>query len=423
MLDLRIVVLHPTADPDAWRPTEGELGELGYDCREFTWDGWTGDVAWTRGGVLSALCADASSRLEPGTEGAQRRPVLVGHNAGALMGMMLAGELDAAGVVALAAPVDLSWLMRLGATRPVGWLLEAAVYRSPKRRRVRTANRAYSRMNFARRRATPPSFLAVAADSRVAREWVRRATALLADLAHTTLPELSCPMLMLWPNRGRLTSAGRRRIPGAIHLELPGGHSAHVEDPDLLAEVIVKFCELLPGLPAGPLTDPEAAAVSAQLRSWLADRPGTRTRIAPEIAAAAKWWSDQLRSGHIGGDFGAFVEAGLGFEVEPLADEQIDRYQAALARLCQNDYDEHQGRSNLRCDHFPDGTLTRAADQAGIAVQLRLPTETEVRVRVNGVRVRSGGRERRIWPTGWGLLQLPLRTMRHRDVQRAGRGR
>jgi len=147
--------------------------------------------------------------------------------------------------------------------------------------------------------------------------------------------------------------------------------------------------------------------------------------IAPEVAAAAKWWSDHLRGGdeHVPGGFeGQVVFTMLGAELEPLTEDQVDRYEAALARIGQATYDEFDGWLNLMCDHFPVGPLSQAADEVGIKVAFRLPTKTEMHVRINGVWINSPRCRRyyrRIWPSGWGLLQLPRLVIRERAAQRA----
>jgi pimeloyl-ACP methyl ester carboxylesterase len=265
---LTIVILHPSSPVvDAWQPVQLDLQDRGVSCEVITWPGWVGDLTWKRGKILSALRADALAKLRPLAAGSGL--VLVGHHVGARLARMLAGELDATAVVELSEPSHLSLVMRLGSSRPVGWILAALVFALPNGLRGWLAGHAYRRLTFA---GDPPvadlrAFVGAARVRRQAVELVRRGTALLAELDRSPEPPIVRPTLSLHPTAGRVTTASGN-VSQAVTLEVPGGHSAHVEHPELLAALIAEWCQLLTEAPAGRLD--EMPGISERLGGCLA---------------------------------------------------------------------------------------------------------------------------------------------------------
>ena len=154
--------------------------------------------------------------------------------------------------------------MGIGGRRVVGWLLVAIVFALPNRLRLLIARAAYRKLNFAYRQTTPDDvrpFMRAAGNRREACRWVHRANALLEELRRTESPAITCPTLVIWPRQGRVTA--NLRVPKAVRLPIDGGHSLHVESPELIAAVLSKWPELL----AGGETDPNALA--AQLNACL----------------------------------------------------------------------------------------------------------------------------------------------------------
>jgi pimeloyl-ACP methyl ester carboxylesterase len=253
----RIVIIHPSSPVvDAWRPVELELRDRGFSCEVITWLGWVGELPWKRGEILKVLGDDAVAKLRPGAGETESHLMLVGHHVGARLARMLAEELDAAAVVELSAPSRLSWVVRLASRAPGSWILAAVLFGLPNRWRSSVLGRAYGRVNFA---ADPPgsdvqAFVDPFGVRREAVELVRRWTALHSELDRSPEPPIARPTLSLRPTGGRITT-GSADAPRAVTVALPGGHSAHVEHPALVAALIAEWAELLLELPPGSLGD------------------------------------------------------------------------------------------------------------------------------------------------------------------------
>jgi MFS family permease len=120
------------------------------------------------------------------------------------------------------------------------------------------------------------------------------------------------------------------------------------------------------------------------------DRRFDDAGLAPQVAAAVRWWADRLRTP---------ATTPRGEELDPLTLDEIDSWARALGAVCQPKYALFGGWLNLRSDLIACGPLKVAADEAGVSVDFRLPAATWMRIRTNGVwvGVGEGAKPRRIW--------------------------
>ena len=267
-----IVILHPAADPTGWKGVRDALNVDGRPTRELTWTGWIGELPFQPGQLTASLCEDAVVQLS--TIGAladdgDTGPVLIGHNLGGQMSLLLADRVRASAVIVFAPPGRPSALMRLGGTRALGTVLGWTASMSD-RWRAALAGRVYGWLNFAHP-AYPgqfPKFLAVARDRQQASEWIRRANAVLAESSRAEIPPIVCPTVVLWPQRGRVNRP--RHVKGAVNVVIPSaGHSVHAEAPVLITELIKEILRLVSDKPRQQLEVTDCLALQYSLSEWL----------------------------------------------------------------------------------------------------------------------------------------------------------
>ena len=139
--------------------------------------------------------------------------------------------------------------------------------------------------------------------------------------------------------------------------------------------------------------------------------------IFPEVAAAAKWWADQLRHKpvHDNGDvMGSMLATLAAANLAPISDEQIAAFESALASHLQAACEKHWHSDDpirggvyrtTATDYAPEGVLVDALQDAGIADgDLRLPIKTVVWIDPGKVDVACGygAKPVRIYPAGNG---------------------
>jgi hypothetical protein len=99
--------------------------------------------------------------------------------------------------------------------------------------------------------------------------------------------------------------------------------------------------------------------------------------IAPQVAAAACWWGDYLRSGQQAqgdGDDTLTTMSEVGGRLPPLPAERIDAFEAALAELLQREYRDRGGCVGMVLSYWPHPLLEQAAERAGIDLNHPAPT-------------------------------------------------
>jgi hypothetical protein len=131
---------------------------------------------------------------------------------------------------------------------------------------------------------------------------------------------------------------------------------------------------------------------------------GIKLSVFPEIAAAAKWWADQLRMPPFmdnGDAYQSILGSTTAVTLPPLQENQIGRFERWLAWLCQTNFSKNwnpsepdwaRGCRTLATDYGPDLTLHFAAKRAGIIgdLMLRFPWKTVMWISPGSVKLRCG---------------------------------
>lgn len=125
-----------------------------------------------------------------------------------------------------------------------------------------------------------------------------------------------------------------------------------------------------------------------------------------EIQVAAKWWADQLRT-KARQDNGDFMHnammAILTRQQQPIEKQKGDLFEAKLIELLTKERNERQSATNvneyyrngmscLSVDYGADLTLRKAAEEAGVDIDMRLPVKTNMWIEQGKVSVSCGYR-------------------------------
>jgi hypothetical protein len=123
----------------------------------------------------------------------------------------------------------------------------------------------------------------------------------------------------------------------------------------------------------------------------------------PEVAAAARWWADQLRARLEHDPFSdadMLIQIVTGAGPEPTPDE-VDQFESALATIAAEEYHAADHQLELVCDSEPEGPLRAAVEQVWPRLSWPFPTATRSRIAPSGVWASVAGAPWiRIWPEG-----------------------
>ena len=251
------LLLHGYSDSaDTWRPLMRELAKRGRTAVAVDLPGFGSADLPSPGPTLPQLDRFVADLVREHSSGATR-PIVVGNSLGGVAGLRAAQEADLplGGVVAVS-PAGLGhqpWV-DLAAREPVIHRVMTAPVPVPMRLVRWSVKQGFRRLAVADASRVDPAVLRAYASRyrrpEDLRRFVRQARSLLRELESAyELERIERPVLLLWGAKDPLTpSTGAQRVldavPGAELTMLDDcGHCAHLECPDRVAELTVKFAE------------------------------------------------------------------------------------------------------------------------------------------------------------------------------------